>query len=117
MQSTQQKLALQTYICFKSFISQACNELGQIWLESGVSENAVSGHIQFMDPGRTACFACLPPLVVASNIDERTLKKEGVCAASEETDFKFFYKFISHQRFTHHNGRCCRPIGPECIEV
>ena len=27
-------------------INQACNELGQIWMESGVSENAVSGHIQ-----------------------------------------------------------------------
>ena len=28
---------------------------------------------------------CAPPLVVASNIDERTLKKEGVCAASLPT--------------------------------
>ena len=27
-------------------INKACNELNQIWLESGVSENAVSGHIQ-----------------------------------------------------------------------
>ena len=27
-------------------INQACNELGQTWIESGVSENAVSGHIQ-----------------------------------------------------------------------
>ena len=36
---------------------QACNELDQIWMESGVSENAVSGHIQFLLPGETACFA------------------------------------------------------------
>lgn len=36
---------------------QACNELGQIWMESGVSENAVSGHIQLIIPGETACFA------------------------------------------------------------
>jgi len=36
---------------------QACNELGQIWFESGVSENAVSGHIQFIHPGHTSCFA------------------------------------------------------------
>ncbi|KAL3070949.1 hypothetical protein niasHT_040105 [Heterodera trifolii] len=63
----------------------ACNEIGQIWLESGVSENAVSGHVQQMEPGKTSCFACLPPLVVASQIDERTLKKEGVCAASLPT--------------------------------
>ena len=38
-------------------INQACNEKGQVWIESGVSENAVSGHIQFIGPGRTACFA------------------------------------------------------------
>ncbi|XP_072234274.1 ubiquitin-like modifier-activating enzyme 5 isoform X1 [Leuresthes tenuis] len=66
-------------------INTACNELGQIWMESGVSENAVSGHIQLISPGETACFACAPPLVVAANIDEKTLKREGVCAASLPT--------------------------------
>ena len=66
-------------------INQVCLELGQIWMESGVSEDAVSGHIQVIHPGRTACFACVPPLVVASGIDERTLKREGVCAASLPT--------------------------------
>uniref|UniRef100_I3JF08 Ubiquitin-like modifier-activating enzyme 5 n=1 Tax=Oreochromis niloticus TaxID=8128 RepID=I3JF08_ORENI len=66
-------------------INTACNELGQIWMESGVSENAVSGHIQLIIPGETACFACAPPLVVAANIDEKTLKREGVCAASLPT--------------------------------
>jgi len=66
-------------------INQACNELGQIWMESGVSENAVSGHIQFLIPGELACFACAPPLVVATGTDEKTLKREGVCAASLPT--------------------------------
>lgn len=66
-------------------INQACCELGQPWMESGVSEDAVNGHIQFLLPGRTACFQCLPPLVVASGIDEKTLKREGVCAASLPT--------------------------------
>eukprot|EP01135_Chromosphaera_perkinsii_P001386 Nk52_evm3s166 gene=Nk52_evmTU3s166 len=66
-------------------INQACNETGQVWMESGVSENAVSGHIQLIVPGETACFACAPPLVVASGIDEKTLKREGVCAASLPT--------------------------------
>ncbi|XP_068245113.1 ubiquitin-like modifier-activating enzyme 5 isoform X1 [Palaemon carinicauda] len=66
-------------------VNRACNELGQMWFESGVSENAVSGHIQFLIPGETACFDCAPPLVVASQIDERTLKREGVCAASLPT--------------------------------
>lgn len=38
-------------------INTACNELNQRWFESGVSENAVSGHIQLIVPGETACFA------------------------------------------------------------
>ena len=66
-------------------INQACLELGQTWMESGVSEDAVSGHVQVMIPGETACFACVPPLVVASGVDEKTLKREGVCAASLPT--------------------------------
>ena len=90
-------------------INQAANELGQVWMESGVSENAVSGHIQLIKPGETACFAvsvvssecryqecrlppslrcalqCAPPLVVASGIDEKSLKRDGVCAASLPT--------------------------------
>lgn len=45
---------------FFFFLNQACNELGQIWMESGVSENAVSGHIQLIIPGETACFAVCP---------------------------------------------------------
>jgi len=66
-------------------INEACNELNQVWMESGVSEDAVSGHIQSLLPGRTACFECLPPLIVASGINESTLKREGVCAASLPT--------------------------------
>jgi len=66
-------------------INRACCEVGQTWFESGVSENAVSGHIQYIEPGVTACFECAPPLIVASEIDERTLKREGVCAASLPT--------------------------------
>jgi len=66
-------------------LNQACCEADQIWMESGVSEDAVNGHIQMIEPGRTACFECLPPLVVASDVDERTLKREGVCAASLPT--------------------------------
>ncbi|VDN36521.1 unnamed protein product [Gongylonema pulchrum] len=75
-------------------INTACNEENQIWMESGVSENAVSGHVQFIHPGRTACFACVPPLVVASNISERTLKREGVCAASLPTTMAVIAGFL-----------------------
>lgn len=38
-------------------INTACNEMNMSWFESGVAENAVSGHIQFIVPGETACFA------------------------------------------------------------
>ncbi|KAK4401096.1 Ubiquitin-like modifier-activating enzyme 5 [Sesamum angolense] len=56
-------------------VNQACNELNQTWMESGVSENAVSGHIQLLVPGETACFACAPPLgVVAGLLVQNTLK-------------------------------------------
>merc|ERR1712228_855077 len=75
-------------------INKACNELSQTWFESGVSENAVSGHIQFVKPGETACFACAPPLVVAANIDEKTLKREGVCAASLPTTMGIVAGFL-----------------------
>lgn len=64
-------------------VNQACNELNINWMESGVSEDAVSGHIQFMIPGKTACYQCAPPLVVASGIKQ--VKREGVCAASLPT--------------------------------
>eukprot|EP01121_Diplochlamys_sp_Union-15-3_P003597 TRINITY_DN13538_c0_g1_i1.p1 TRINITY_DN13538_c0_g1~~TRINITY_DN13538_c0_g1_i1.p1 ORF type:complete len:424 (+),score=78.61 TRINITY_DN13538_c0_g1_i1:31-1272(+) len=66
-------------------INQACMELNRPWMESGVSEDAVNGHIQFIIPGQTACFECAPPLIVASGVDEKTLKREGVCAASLPT--------------------------------
>lgn len=69
----------------RNAINAACNELNQVWMESGVSEDAVSGHIQLLAPGKLACFSCAPPLVVASDIDEKTLKREGVCAASLPT--------------------------------
>ncbi|CAD6198332.1 unnamed protein product [Caenorhabditis auriculariae] len=75
-------------------VNTACNEENQIWIESGVSENAVSGHIQYIEPGKTACFGCVPPLVVASNIDERTLKREGVCAASLPTTMAVVAGFL-----------------------
>jgi len=75
-------------------INTACNELQQVWMESGVSENAVSGHIQLIRPGETACFACAPPLIVASNIDEKTLKRDGVCAASLPTTMGIIAGFL-----------------------
>lgn len=65
-------------------INTACNSLNQIWIESGVSEDAVSSHIQIMIPGETACFCCATPLAVAED-NEANIKREGVCAASLPT--------------------------------
>lgn len=39
-------------------------------------------------------FQCAPPLVVASKIDERTLKREGVCAASLPTTMGIVAGFL-----------------------
>ncbi|KAA6373514.1 MAG: putative ubiquitin-activating enzyme 5 [Streblomastix strix] len=66
-------------------INRACLELDLPWFESGVSETAISGHIQFIQPGTTPCFECLPPLLVSDGIDESSIKREGVCAASLPT--------------------------------
>ena len=82
-------------------INQACNELGQPWFESGVAENAVSGHIQLLLPGELACFECAPPLIVASGIDESTLKREGVCAASLPTTMGITAGFLVQNALKH----------------
>jgi ubiquitin-like modifier-activating enzyme 5 len=75
-------------------VNRACIELGLSWMESGVSENAMSGHIQFIRPGETACFECAPPLIVAKGEDEKTLKREGVCAASLPTTMSITAAFL-----------------------
>ncbi len=57
-------------------INCACNELGQIWFESGVSEDALSSHIQIIIPGETGCFACASPLAFVEDT-EKNIKREG----------------------------------------
>ena len=72
--------------------------------------------LQVVIPGDTACFACVPPLVVASGIDERTLKREGVCAASLPTTMGARTHFVSQQAQiqawvgTHWRGACSRLV-------
>ena len=75
-------------------INRVCLEMKQAWMESGVSEDAVSGHIQLLKPGEMACFECAPPLVVASGVDEKSLKREGVCAASLPTTMGIIAGFL-----------------------
>ena len=66
-------------------INSVCTKLNQPWMESGVSEDAMNGHIQLMLPGRTACFQCLPPVAVASGMDEKQIHRNGACTASLPT--------------------------------
>ena len=67
-------------------INRACIQTRKTWMESGVSETAMSGHIQTMIPGTTACFECAMPTIVAEGGDELAeIKREGVCAASLPT--------------------------------
>ncbi|XP_071443696.1 ubiquitin-like modifier-activating enzyme 5 [Hetaerina americana] len=94
-------------------VNAACNELGLEWFESGVSEDAVSGHVQFINPGETACFACAPPLVVASGIDEKTLKRDGVCAASLPTTMGIVAGFLIQNalKYLLHFGEVSHYLG------
>lgn len=55
-------------------INAICNRLDQVWFESGVSEDALSSHIQVMVPGEVGCFVCASPLAVAENT-EGTIKR------------------------------------------
>jgi ubiquitin-like modifier-activating enzyme 5 len=75
-------------------INAACNEFDQIWFESGVSEDAISGHIQVIVPGETACFGCATPLAVVEE-NEHTIKREGVCAASLPTTMGITAGFLA----------------------
>ncbi|TNV77376.1 hypothetical protein FGO68_gene8790 [Halteria grandinella] len=115
-------------------INSACNELDQIWFESGVSETAMSGHIQWLIPGETACFACAPPLVVSEAGDENQIKREGVCAASLPTtmgiiagflsqtvlkyllDFGEVSQFLGYNAFTDYFPRYPLGPNPECTD-
>ena len=63
-------------------INRICLELSKTWFETGVSENAFSGHIQLIRPGIDACYDCAPPGIVADNSE---LQRNGVCTASLPT--------------------------------
>lgn len=74
-------------------VNLVCLENNIHWMESGVAENAVSGHIQLLLPGVTPCYECCPPLVVANGMPEA--KREGVCAASLPTTMGIVAGFLA----------------------
>lgn len=65
--STYSLFLLKKRMQFYVLVHQLCySETRKIYAKeifSGVSEDAVSGHIQLLIPGESACFACAPPLV------------------------------------------------------
>ncbi|KAK2196685.1 bifunctional Ubiquitin-activating enzyme/THIF-type NAD-FAD binding fold/ThiF-MoeB-HesA family [Babesia duncani] len=77
-------------------INKLCCQLNQAWMNSGVSENAISGQIQTCIPGVTACFLCIPPYVVATGGDEKSIKRPGVCTASLPTTMSIIAGLLAH---------------------
>ncbi|EDO08083.1 ThiF (thiamine biosynthesis) family protein [Babesia bovis T2Bo] len=77
-------------------INKACCQAGQLWMNSGVAENAMSGQIQTCDPGITGCFLCAPPYIVAVKGDESTIKRPDVCTASLPTTMGVVAGLLAH---------------------
>lgn len=85
------------------------------WMESGVAENAVSGHVQLLLPGITPCYECCPPLVVATGLPEA--KREGVCAASLPTTMGIVAGFLAQNtlKYLLHFGEVSEYIGYDAM--
>jgi ubiquitin-like modifier-activating enzyme 5 len=97
-------------------VNQICLELNIPWMESGVAENAVAGHIQLLLPGTTPCYQCCPPLVVATGMPEA--KRDGVCAASLPTTMGIIAGFLSQNtlKFLLKFGQVSEYIGYDAMK-
>lgn len=96
-------------------VNLACLTYNLPWMESGVAENAVSGHIQLLLPGVTACYECCPPLVVATGLPEA--KREGVCAASLPTTMGIVAGFLAQNtlKYLLHFGIVSEYVGYDAM--
>ncbi|KAG5504621.1 hypothetical protein JIQ42_06459 [Leishmania sp. Namibia] len=96
-------------------VNLACLMYEVPWMESGVSENAVSGHIQLLLPGVTPCYECCPPLVVATGLPEA--KREGVCAASLPTTMGIVAGFLAQNtlKYLLHFGEVSEYVGYDAV--
>ncbi|KAI5691999.1 ThiF family [Leishmania braziliensis] len=96
-------------------VNLACLTYKLPWMESGVAENAVSGHIQLLLPGVTPCYECCPPLVVATGLSEA--KREGVCAASLPTTMGIVAGFLAQNtlKYLLHFGEVSEYIGYDAM--
>ncbi|KAK7196074.1 E1-like ubiquitin-activating enzyme [Novymonas esmeraldas] len=96
-------------------VNLACLTYAVPWMESGVAENAVSGHIQLLLPGVTPCYECCPPLVVATGLPEA--KREGVCAASLPTTMGIIAGFLAQNtlKYLLHFGEVSEYVGYDAM--
>ncbi|KAG5482903.1 hypothetical protein LSCM1_06939 [Leishmania martiniquensis] len=96
-------------------VNLACLTYEVPWMESGVSEDAVSGHIQLLLPGVTPCYECCPPLVVATGLPEA--KREGVCAASLPTTMGIIAGFLAQStlKYLLHFGEVSEYVGYDAM--
>jgi ubiquitin-like modifier-activating enzyme 5 len=96
-------------------VNLACLTYNVPWMESGVAENAVSGHIQLLLPGVTPCYECCPPLVVATGMPEA--KREGVCAASLPTTMGIVAGFLAQNtlKYLLHFGEVSEYVGYDAM--
>lgn len=96
-------------------VNLACLTYELPWMESGVAENAVSGHIQLLLPGVTPCYECCPPLVVATGMPEA--KREGVCAASLPTTMGIIAGFLAQNtlKYLLHFGEVSEYVGYDAM--
>ncbi|CCW67787.1 unnamed protein product [Phytomonas sp. Hart1] len=97
-------------------VNMACLTHSIPWMESGVSENAVSGHVQLLLPGVLPCYECCPPLVVAMGLPEA--KREGVCAASLPTTMSIIAGFLAQNtlKFLLNFGTVSEYIGYDAMQ-
>ncbi|CCW65293.1 unnamed protein product [Phytomonas sp. EM1] len=97
-------------------VNMACLTHRIPWMESGVAENAVSGHIQLLLPGVLPCYECCPPLVVATGLPEA--KREGVCAASLPTTMGIIAGFLAQNtlKFLLNFGTVSEYIGYDAMQ-
>ena len=78
-------------------VNSACLSLRQTWMDAGVSEDAMSGRVQTLVPGRTACFQCAPPLVLEQDdAVEADIVRPGTCAASLPTTTALVAALLAH---------------------
>lgn len=63
-------------------------------------------------------FQCAPPLIVASSIDEKTLKRDGVCAASLPTTMGIVAGFLVQNtlKFLLQFGQVSHYLGYNAME-